>query len=78
MCRWSPLSFAIAAARRAQPAWFALGWEKRIEILTRDAELRALERDRRARVLESEPPSLAGLSLRNEEKIWSGKAEYRK
>ena len=30
---------AIAAARRAQPAWFALGWEKRIEILKRAAEL---------------------------------------
>jgi 1-pyrroline-5-carboxylate dehydrogenase len=30
---------AIAAARRAQPAWFALGWEKRIEILRRAAEL---------------------------------------
>src|SRR5439155_423249 len=30
---------AIAAARRAQPAWFALGWEKRLEILKRAAEL---------------------------------------
>ncbi|HLO35766.1 MAG TPA: aldehyde dehydrogenase family protein, partial [Candidatus Deferrimicrobium sp.] len=30
---------AVAAARRAQPAWFALGWEKRIEILKRAAEL---------------------------------------
>ncbi|MEA2519591.1 MAG: 1-pyrroline-5-carboxylate dehydrogenase [Chloroflexota bacterium] len=30
---------AIAAARRAQPAWFALGWKKRIEILTKAAEL---------------------------------------
>ncbi|GAC1674240.1 MAG: L-glutamate gamma-semialdehyde dehydrogenase [Candidatus Limnocylindrales bacterium] len=30
---------AVAAARRAQPAWFALGWEKRIEILSRAAEL---------------------------------------
>jgi 1-pyrroline-5-carboxylate dehydrogenase len=30
---------AVAAARRAQPAWFALGWEKRIEILRRAAEL---------------------------------------
>src|SRR3954451_5969640 len=30
---------AIAAARKAQPAWFALGWEKRIEILKRAAEL---------------------------------------
>jgi 1-pyrroline-5-carboxylate dehydrogenase len=30
---------AIAAARRAQPAWFALGWEKRLEILRRAAEL---------------------------------------
>jgi 1-pyrroline-5-carboxylate dehydrogenase len=30
---------AIAAARRAQPAWFALGWEKRLEILGRAAEL---------------------------------------
>ena len=30
---------AIAAARSAQPAWFALGWEKRIEILKRAAEL---------------------------------------
>src|SRR5690242_18302479 len=24
---------AIAAARRAQPAWFRLGWERRLEIL---------------------------------------------
>src|SRR4029079_7558907 len=30
---------AIAAARRAQPAWFAPGWEKRLEILKRAAEL---------------------------------------
>jgi 1-pyrroline-5-carboxylate dehydrogenase len=30
---------AVAAARKAQPAWFALGWEKRIEILKRAAEL---------------------------------------
>jgi len=30
---------AIAAARRAQPGWFALGWEKRLEILGRAAEL---------------------------------------
>jgi 1-pyrroline-5-carboxylate dehydrogenase len=30
---------AIAAARRAQPAWFRLGWEKRLEILKRAAEL---------------------------------------
>ena len=30
---------AIAAARRAQPAWFALGWEKRIEILKKAADL---------------------------------------
>lgn len=30
---------AIAAARRAQPAWFRLGWEKRLEILRRSAEL---------------------------------------
>src|SRR3954467_452732 len=30
---------AVDAARRAQPAWFALGWEKRIEILRRAAEL---------------------------------------
>jgi 1-pyrroline-5-carboxylate dehydrogenase len=30
---------AIAAARKAQPAWFALGWEKRIEILKKAAEL---------------------------------------
>jgi 1-pyrroline-5-carboxylate dehydrogenase len=30
---------AIGAARRAQPAWFALGWEKRLEILRRAAEL---------------------------------------
>src|SRR5258705_7710717 len=29
---------AVAAARRAQPAWFALGWEKRLEILKRAAE----------------------------------------
>jgi 1-pyrroline-5-carboxylate dehydrogenase len=30
---------AIAAARRAQPEWAALGWEKRLEILRRAAEL---------------------------------------
>jgi 1-pyrroline-5-carboxylate dehydrogenase len=30
---------AVAAARKAQPGWFALGWEKRIEILKRAAEL---------------------------------------
>jgi 1-pyrroline-5-carboxylate dehydrogenase len=30
---------AIDAARRAQPAWFRLGWEKRLEILRRAAEL---------------------------------------
>jgi 1-pyrroline-5-carboxylate dehydrogenase len=30
---------AIAAARRAQPGWFQLGWEKRLEILRRAAEL---------------------------------------
>jgi 1-pyrroline-5-carboxylate dehydrogenase len=30
---------AIAAARKAQPAWFALGWEGRLEILLRAAEL---------------------------------------
>ncbi|HEX3427915.1 MAG TPA: aldehyde dehydrogenase family protein [Candidatus Limnocylindrales bacterium] len=30
---------AIQAARKAQPAWFALGWEKRIEILKKAAEL---------------------------------------
>jgi 1-pyrroline-5-carboxylate dehydrogenase len=30
---------AIAAARRAQPAWNALGWEKRLEILGRAAEI---------------------------------------
>jgi 1-pyrroline-5-carboxylate dehydrogenase len=30
---------AIDAARKAQPAWFALGWEKRLEILKRAAEL---------------------------------------
>ena len=30
---------AIAAARTAQPAWFALGWERRLEILGRAAEL---------------------------------------
>ncbi len=30
---------AIAAARRAQPAWAALGWERRLEILRRAAEL---------------------------------------
>jgi 1-pyrroline-5-carboxylate dehydrogenase len=30
---------AIAAARKAQPAWAALGWEKRIDILKKAAEL---------------------------------------
>ena len=30
---------AIVAARRAQPAWFRLGWEKRLEILRAAAEL---------------------------------------
>ncbi len=30
---------AVAAARRAQPSWFRLGWEKRLEILRRAAEL---------------------------------------
>src|SRR5207245_11105993 len=30
---------ASAAERRAQPGWFALGWEKRLEILKRAAEL---------------------------------------
>jgi len=30
---------AIAAARRAQPGWFAMGWEKRIEIVRKAAEL---------------------------------------
>src|SRR4029079_1690827 len=30
---------AVEAARRAQPAWFALGWEKRIEILKRGGQL---------------------------------------
>jgi 1-pyrroline-5-carboxylate dehydrogenase len=30
---------AVAAARKAQPAWFALGWEKRLEILKHAAEL---------------------------------------
>ncbi len=30
---------AIAAARRAQPAWFRLGWERRLEILSKAAEL---------------------------------------
>ena len=30
---------AIAAARVAQPAWFALGWEKRLEILRKAADL---------------------------------------
>ncbi len=30
---------AIRAARLAQPAWFRLGWEKRLEILKRAAEL---------------------------------------
>jgi len=30
---------AIAAARRAQPGWFRLGWEKRLEIMRRAADL---------------------------------------
>ena len=30
---------AVAAARRAQPAWFRLGWERRLEILRAAAEL---------------------------------------
>ena len=30
---------AIAAAKRAQPAWFRLGWEGRLEILKKAAEL---------------------------------------
>ncbi len=30
---------AIAAARRAQPAWFRLGWERRLEILRAAAEI---------------------------------------
>jgi 1-pyrroline-5-carboxylate dehydrogenase len=30
---------AIAAARRAQPAWNALGWEKRVEIMTRVGDI---------------------------------------
>jgi 1-pyrroline-5-carboxylate dehydrogenase len=30
---------AVAAARRAQPAWFQAGWEHRLEILRRAAEL---------------------------------------
>ena len=30
---------AVAAARRAQPAWFRLGWEQRLVILRRAAEL---------------------------------------
>jgi 1-pyrroline-5-carboxylate dehydrogenase len=30
---------AIAAARAAQPAWFALGWQKRLELLRKAAEL---------------------------------------
>jgi len=30
---------AVAAARAAQPGWFALGWERRLEILGRAAEL---------------------------------------
>jgi 1-pyrroline-5-carboxylate dehydrogenase len=30
---------AIAAARRAQPGWFRLGWQKRLAILRRAAEL---------------------------------------
>src|ERR687893_59131 len=30
---------AITAARRAQPTWAALGWEQRLEILGRAAEL---------------------------------------
>ena len=35
----SDVQDAIAAARRAQPAWFQLGWEKRLEILRRAADL---------------------------------------
>src|SRR5215211_4246109 len=35
----SDVEDAIAAARRAQPAWAGLGWERRIEILRRAAEL---------------------------------------
>ena len=35
----SDVQDAIAAARRAQPAWFRLGWERRLEILRRAAEL---------------------------------------
>ncbi len=30
---------AVDAARKAQPSWFALGWERRLEILERAAEL---------------------------------------
>ena len=30
---------AIAAARAAQPAWNALGWERRVEIMNRAADL---------------------------------------
>ena len=30
---------AVKAARRAQPAWFRLGWEKRLEIMRRAADL---------------------------------------
>src|SRR5262245_9443936 len=30
---------AVEAARRAQPGWFAFGWEKRIELIRRAAEL---------------------------------------
>src|SRR5436190_8124241 len=30
---------AVSAARRAQPAWFRLGWERRLEILGHAAEL---------------------------------------
>ncbi len=35
----SDVQEAIAAARAAQPAWAALGWERRLEILCRAAEL---------------------------------------
>lgn len=34
----SAVDRAVAAARKAQPAWQALGWEKRVEILKRVAE----------------------------------------
>ena len=35
----SDVQDAIAAAKRAQPAWFRLGWEGRLEILKKAAEL---------------------------------------